>query len=168
MELPSIPGLQLLRVGTLSKTLGALGGWVAGSAPMIDLLINRGRAFIFTTGLSPADAAAGLAALRVYRSEEGQALRERLRELIGQLIPGHPSPILPVILGEDSIAVDAAQKLLNAGLWVPAIRPPTVPVGTARLRIALSTAHTDAMVRRLKAALIEHLPGNCEFLHAIR
>lgn len=168
LDMPTIAGLQLLRVGTLSKTLGALGGWVAGSASLIDLLINRGRAFIFTTGLSPADTAAGLAALRVYRSEEGAALRERLRQLVDQLIVGHPSPIVPVILGEEGVAVAAAQKLLDTGLWVPAIRPPTVPVGTARLRIALSTAHTDAMVQRLKTALLDQLPGNCEFLHAIR
>lgn len=168
LDIPSLTGLQLLRVGTLSKTLGALGGWVAGSASMIDLLINRGRAFIFTTGLSPADAAAGLAALRIYRSEEGDALRGRLRQLVDQLIVGHPSPIVPVILGEEGVAVAAAQRLLETGLWVPAIRPPTVPVGTARLRIALSTAHTDAMVQRLKTALLDQLPGNCEFLHAIR
>ena len=159
LDMPGLAGLQMLRVGTLSKTLGALGGWVAGSAAMIDLLINRGRAFIFTTGLSPADAAAGLAALRIYRSEEGDALRRRLRVLVDQLIVGHPSPIIPVILGEEGVAVAAAQRLLDAGLWVPAIRPPTVPVGTARLRIALSTAHTDAMVQRLKGVLIEQLPA---------
>jgi len=168
LEIPAIEGLQLLRVGTLSKTLGALGGWVAGSSAMIDLLINRGRAFIFTTGLSPADTAAGLAALRVYRSAEGQALRERLRRLVDQLIVAHPSPIVPVILGEEGVAVATAQRLLEEGLWVPAIRPPTVPPGTARLRIALSTAHTDAMLQRLKTALRELLPGDCEFLHAIR
>ena len=167
-DLPALPGLQLLRVGTLSKMLGSLGGWVAGSASMIDLLINRGRAFIFTTGLSPADAAAGLAALGIYRSEEGEALRQRMRQLVDQLIVGHPSPIIPLILGEEAVAVAAAQSLLEAGLWVPAIRPPTVPVGTARLRIALSTAHTDAMVQRLKTALFEQLPGSCGFLHAIR
>jgi 8-amino-7-oxononanoate synthase len=166
-EVPSLPGLQLLRVGTLSKTLGSLGGWVAGSSAMIDLLINRGRAFIFTTGLSPADAAAGLAALRIYRSEEGRALRERLRQLVDRFIVGHPSPIIPVILGEEGAAIAAAQALLDAGLWVPAIRPPTVPVGTARLRIALSTAHSDAMVQRLKTALRELRLRNCEFLDAI-
>ena len=167
-EMPVVPGLQLLRVGTLSKTLGALGGWVAGSTALIDLLINRGRAFIFTTGLSPADAAAGLAALRVYLSDEGAGLRKRLRHLIDQLIVAHPSPIIPIILGEEGIAVAAAKRLLEAGLWVPAIRPPTVPVGTARLRIALSTAHTDEMVQRLKLALSEQLPANCGFLDASR
>jgi 7-keto-8-aminopelargonate synthetase-like enzyme len=91
-----------------------------------------------------------------------------LRHLVDQLIVAHPSPIVPVILGEEGVAVAVAQKLLDAGLWVPAIRPPTVAVGTARLRIALSAAHTDAMVRDLKVALLENLPTSCEFLHALR
>lgn len=157
-EMPAMEGLDLLRVGTLSKTLGALGGWVAGSRAIIELLVNRGRSFIFTTGLSPADAAAGLAALRIYCSAEGQALRARLRHLIDDFTPGHPSPIVPVILGADEVAVSTARRLLEDGLWIPAIRPPTVAVGTARLRIALSAAHTDAMLRHLKAALAQHVP----------
>ncbi|PZN28958.1 MAG: 8-amino-7-oxononanoate synthase, partial [Proteobacteria bacterium] len=147
--------LALLRVGTLSKTLGALGGWIAGAQPFIELLINRGRSFIFTTGLSPADAAAALAALDVYCSDEGAALRARLRAHVERLRPGHPSPIVPLILGEDAAALDAARRLRERGLWIPAIRPPTVPPGTARLRIALSAAHTDAMIDRLLAALDE-------------
>lgn len=152
-EAPALDGLRLLRVGTLSKTLGALGGWVAGATALIELLVNRGRSFIYTTGLSPADAAAALAALEVYRGAEGDALRARLRHLIERLRPGHPSPIIPLILGEDARAVAAAHQLLEHGLWIPAIRPPTVPPGTARLRIALSAAHTDVMIDKLRAAL---------------
>jgi 8-amino-7-oxononanoate synthase len=152
-ELTSVEGLELLRIGTLSKTFGAQGGWIAGSRSLIDLLINRGRAFIFTTALSPADAAAALAALQIYRGEEGTALRARLRQLIDLLLPGHPSPIVPFVLGQDSVAVAMASKLLQAGFWVPAIRPPTVPAGTARLRITLSASHTPQMVASLKAVL---------------
>lgn len=160
-ELTPMQDLELLRIGTLSKTFGALGGWIAGSRPLIELLINRGRAFIFTTGLSPADTAAALAALRIYRSEEGSRLRARLRQLIDLLLPGHPSPIVPLVLGEDAVAVATASRLRDAGLWVPAIRPPTVPAGTARLRIAVSAAHTPEMVEQLKAALP---PGSLQAL----
>lgn len=152
-DVPAPPGLELLRVGTLSKTLGSLGGWVAGSSAMVDLLVNRARSFIFTTALSPADAAAGLAALQVLRSPEGAALVEHLRSLVEQVQPGHPSPIVPVVLGEEERAVKAAAALLERGLLVPAIRPPTVPPGTSRLRIALSAAHSTSQVDDLLAAL---------------
>jgi 8-amino-7-oxononanoate synthase len=149
----SVSGLQVLHVGTLSKTLGTLGGFVAGPQPLIDLLTNRARTFIFTTGLPPADAAAALAALQVCNSEEGAALRSHLRGLIDKLKPGHPSPILPVILGEDAAALAASAQLLEDGIYVPAIRPPTVPAGTARLRVAFSAAHTEVMCMRLRNAL---------------
>lgn len=145
--------LQVLHVGTLSKTLGALGGYVAGSSRLIELLINRARTFIFTTGLSPADAAAALAAARICQSQEGHQLRARLRSLIDRLRPGHPSPIVPIILGEDGAALAASAQLRAEGLHVPAIRPPTVPKGTARLRVALSAAHSEAMVSSLQGAL---------------
>jgi 8-amino-7-oxononanoate synthase len=144
---------ELLRVGTLSKTLGSLGGWVAGSRALIELFINRSRSFIFTTGLSPADAAAGLAALSILTSAEGDALRAHLRTLIDELDNAHPSPIVPVVLGEDRAALQATHELLERGLYIPAIRPPTVPRGTARLRIALSAAHTMPMVQQLRSAL---------------
>lgn len=146
-------GLPMLRVGTLSKTLGALGGWVAGPAAMIDLLVNRARTFIFTTATTPADAAAAAAALDVYCSSEGAELRKRLRTWIDLLRPGHPSAILPIVLGEESAALSASSRLLEAGLYVPAIRPPTVPLGTSRLRVTLSAAHTQEMVTRLRSAL---------------
>jgi 8-amino-7-oxononanoate synthase len=152
-EAPACEGLELLRVGTLSKMLGSLGGWVAGPASLIDVLVNRARSFIYTTGLSPADTAAGLAALAIYRSAEGQQLRARLRAIIDRLRPGHPSPIVPIILGEDRAALSAAEALLARGIYVPAIRPPTVPLGTARLRVALSAAHTDPMLLQLQEAL---------------
>jgi len=146
-------GAYVIQVGTLSKTLGALGGFVAGPKTLVDLLVNRARTYIFTTAPSPADSAAALAAISILRSTEGHALRERLRQQIAQVRPGHPSPIIPMILGEESAALAASQFLLERGLLVPAIRPPTVAVGSSRLRIALSAAHTDEQISSLTDAL---------------
>jgi len=146
-------GVTVLRMGTLSKALGSLGGFVAGPRRYVDLLRNRARPFIFTTATTPADAAAGLAALRVVRSAEGAALVARLRGHVDRLRPGHPTPIVPVVLGDEAAALAAADALLADGLLVPAIRPPTVPPGTSRLRVALSAAHTDDQLGRLAAAL---------------
>jgi 8-amino-7-oxononanoate synthase len=145
----------VLRVGTLSKTLGSLGGFVAGPRPYVDLLRNRARPFIFTTAPTPVDMAAALAAVGIVRSPEGDRLRRTLRRHVDRLRPGrgHPSPIVPVILGDEASALAAAAELADQGLLVPAIRPPTVPPGTSRLRIALSAAHTDADVDRLLHAL---------------
>jgi 7-keto-8-aminopelargonate synthetase-like enzyme len=146
-------GVPLLRMGTLSKALGSLGGFVAGPRSYVDLLVNRARPFIFTTAPTPADAAAALAAVRVVRSPEGGALVSRLRTHVDRLRPGHPTPIVPVVVGDEAAALDAAARLLEAGLLVPAIRPPTVPPGTSRLRVTLSAAHTDDQVDRLVGAL---------------
>jgi 8-amino-7-oxononanoate synthase len=145
----------VLRMGTLSKALGSLGGFVAGSRRYVDLLRNRARSFIFTTASTPADTAAGLAALRVVRSDEGEALSARLRRHVDRLRPGHPTPIVPLVIGAETDALAAAAALLERGLLVPAIRPPTVPPGTSRLRVALSAAHSDAQVDRLVDALAE-------------
>ena len=153
-DLPEYP--DILRVGTLSKTLGSLGGFVAGPRACIDLVINAARPFIFTTAPTPADSAAALAAVRVLRSSEGEALVGRLRAHVERVAPGHPSPIVPIVLGDEQRAVDASTHLLDVhGLLVPAIRPPTVAPGTSRLRIALSAAHTDDEVDRLAKALVE-------------
>jgi 8-amino-7-oxononanoate synthase len=152
---PDLHGVEALRVGTLSKTLGSVGGFVVGSPPLIDLLVNRARSFIFTTALSPADAAAALAALAIVRSAEGRELCARLRCHVDRVRRGHPSPIVPVVLGAEARALVAASALLDRGLLVPAIRPPTVAPGTSRLRVALSAAHTDAQVDALVAALAE-------------
>jgi len=146
---------EVLHIGTLSKSLGSMGGWIAGSNAAIDLLVNRGRTFIYTTALSIPDTAAALAALRIYTSTEGASLRARLRGYAEQLIPAHRSPIVPLIFGSENNALLAAERLLEQGLHVPAIRPPTVPVGTARLRVTLSAAHTQSMIDRLLLALRE-------------
>ena len=145
----------VLRVGTLSKTLAALGGFIAGPRPLTDLIVNRARSYIFTTASTPADAAAALAALGIVQSAEGDELRARLRANVDQLREGHPSPIIPMMCGSEARAVAAASALLERGLLVPAIRPPTVAPGTSRLRVAISAAHTLDQVRELRVALDE-------------
>jgi 8-amino-7-oxononanoate synthase len=152
---PDLDGLEVLRVGTLSKTLGSLGGFVAGPRDMTDLLVNRARSYIFTTASSPADAAAARAALEVLRGPEGPTLVERLRTNVDRLAPGHPSPIVPVVVGDEGAAVAAAAALLERGLLVPAIRPPTVAPGSSRLRVALSAAHDPEQVDVLAGALAD-------------
>jgi 8-amino-7-oxononanoate synthase len=142
-------GLDHLRVGTLSKFLGSLGGFVAGPGPFVDLLVNRARTFVFTTAPSPVDTAAALAALGVLRSAEGASLVGHLRRRVDQVVAGHPSPIVPVVIGEEAAAMAASAALRERGLLVPAIRPPTVAPGTSRLRISLSAAHTAEDVRAL-------------------
>jgi len=151
--LAGFDGLRVLRVVTLSKALGTVGGAVCGPGPFIDLLVNRARPFIFTTGPAPADSAAALAAIRIVRGPEGEELLGRLRGRVHRLRPGHRSPIVPIILGAEAEALRAAEALLEQGLLVPAIRPPSVPPGTSRLRVALSAAHTGDMVDRLAAGL---------------
>jgi 7-keto-8-aminopelargonate synthetase-like enzyme len=150
---------DVLRVGTLSKTLGALGGFVAGPARYTNLLVNRARSYIFTTASTPADAAAALAALAIVRSAEGDALRLRLRGNVDRLRAGHPSPIVPYVCGAEQAALDAARALLDAGLLVTAIRPPTVAPGTSRLRVTLSAAHTPEQVDRLARVLADRFPA---------
>ncbi len=144
-----------LRVGTLSKTLGSLGGFVATNAAFCDLLVNRARPYIFTTASTPADTAAARAALAVLRSPEGDALVARLRGHVQRVRAGHPSPIIPVVLGDEQAALDASAFMAERGLLVPAIRPPTVAVGTSRLRVALSAAHTDDEIAQLVDALAQ-------------
>jgi 8-amino-7-oxononanoate synthase len=151
---PEVPNADhVLHVGTLSKTLGALGGFVAGPARYVELVENLARPYIFTTAPTPADTAAALAALRVLQSPEGDALVARLRMLVDRVRHGHPSPIIPIVIGDEGGTIGAAQALLQRGILVPAIRPPTVPPLTSRLRITLSAAHTDAEVDLLVEAL---------------
>ena len=128
------------QMGTLSKAAGLSGGYLAASRDWIDLLTNRARSFIYSTAPPPALAHAATAALALIRSAEGKALREKLRENIARLSPG-PTPIIPKVLGTNEAALAAAASLEQAGFLVPAIRFPTVPRGTARLRISVSAAH---------------------------
>jgi 8-amino-7-oxononanoate synthase len=143
-----------VQMGTLGKALGAAGGYIAGSRTLVEHLWNRARTLMFSTAPSLADAAAARAGIALVRSPEGAALREQLaahrREIAG---PDHPSAIVPVILGAERAALEAARTLWERGLWVPAIRYPTVARGKARLRVSLSAAHDTADLARLRDAL---------------
>ena len=150
---PLHPGCRVLRVGTLSKAVGSLGGFVCGPRTFTDLLINKARSYIFTTATAPAAAAAASAAIDVIDSDEGDRLKARLRANIDRVRPDHPSPIIPIIVGDEDRAVATSAALAAEGVLVPAIRPPTVPVGTSRLRVTVSAAHTDDDLKRLAEAL---------------
>jgi 8-amino-7-oxononanoate synthase len=151
-----------IQMGTLGKALGASGGYICGSRALIDLLVNRARSFIFSTAPVPAAAAAATAAIQFVQSAEGETRRKHLRTGVAELqskienrksqIPG---AILPFILGDETRAVEAAAKLREQNIFVPAIRYPTVARGKARLRVTLTAAHTAADVSRLAAALNE-------------
>ncbi len=147
-----------IQMGTLGKALGVSGGYIAGSRMLIDFLINRARSFIFSTAPSPAIAAAARASLRIVQSPEGDALRTRLQENL-RLFAGAmkaklpPSAIMPLILGSEERALTEAARLQEAGFFVPAIRYPTVPRNTARLRITLSAAHAPGQIGALAEAL---------------
>ncbi|HCB14391.1 MAG TPA: 8-amino-7-oxononanoate synthase [Gammaproteobacteria bacterium] len=157
--LPASP--RLILMGTLGKAAGVSGAFVAGDPRVIEWLMQRGRPYIFTTASSPVIAAALLASLELIvagddRRAHLQALIARLRTgldgLPWRLLPSLTA-IQPLVIGDNQAAVALAERLLAQGLWVPAIRPPTVPIGTARLRISLSAAHTAAQVDALLAAL---------------
>ena len=152
---------RVIYMGTLGKAAGVSGAFVAGAATVIETLIQRARSYIFTTGASPIMAHTLLKSLTLI--EEGIALRQHLRTLTKELGEGlhhtrwqftpSPSAIQPIMIGENQEATRVAKALLERGLWVPAIRPPTVPKGTARLRISLSAAHTHEHVATLVDAL---------------
>ena len=147
-----------IQMGTLGKALGVSGGYIAGSRTLIDFLINRARSFIFSTAPSPAVAAASRASLRIVQSAEGEALRARLRKNIALLssllgTARAESAIIPLILGSEERALEEAARLFETGFFVPAIRYPTVPKNTARLRITLSAAHTPDQIRGLTRAM---------------
>ena len=148
-------------MGTLGKAFGSFGAFVAGSQDLVETLIQRARPYIYTTASPPAVAEATREALRIVQAEEWR--RERLRALVGRFRAGvqalglplgdSPTPIQPVLLGESARALRWSEALERRGLLVTAIRPPTVPAGSARLRVTLSAAHTEAQVDRLIDAL---------------
>jgi 8-amino-7-oxononanoate synthase len=148
-------------VGTLGKAFGTFGAFVAGDANLIDYLIQRARTYIYTTALPPAVAAAGRAALRLSQQESWR--RERLHSLtvrfraaaaaLGLPLAASSTPIQPLIVGESAWALALSVALMNAGYWVAAIRPPSVPAGSARLRITLSAAHREQDVDALAETL---------------
>ncbi len=151
-----------VQMGTLSKALGGLGGFVAGGKELIDFLKNKSRPFMFTTALPPAACAAGIEALRVVEGEEGAARREKLWEncrYLGKNLEAIgfdvdvQSPIIPIVLGGAQKALEASKTLLDRDILVPAIRPPTVPRGTSRLRVSLSSEHSSEHLNLLLDAL---------------
>jgi 8-amino-7-oxononanoate synthase len=156
-------GLQDVPIlmGTLGKACGTFGAFVASSSEIVETLLQRARTYIYTTALPPAVAAASRAALRLVREEPwrrarllGHVARFRREALrLGLPLMDSSTPIQPLLLGSEAAALAASDALVAAGIWVPAIRPPTVPAGASRLRITFSAAHTDADVDRLLEAL---------------
>jgi 8-amino-7-oxononanoate synthase len=146
-------------VGTFGKAFGTFGAFVAGDADLIDFLIQKSRTYIYTTALPPAVAAATFAALEVaqrdaWRRERVLAHARRVHGVLG--LPGTAqSAIVPVILRDEARALAASRELEARGFLVSAIRPPTVPAGTARLRVTLSATHEETQVDALIAALAE-------------
>jgi len=150
------PALVPLQMGTLSKALGSYGGYLCASRPIVDLLRSRARSFVYTTGLPPASVAAAIAALDVIEGDPDWAATPlRRARLFTRLLnlPEAESPIVPVVIGDAAVALAASQHLLTQGFLVTAIRPPTVPDGTARLRITFSAGHSEADVAALADAV---------------
>ena len=157
---------DIIRMGTLSKAVGALGGYIAGSHALIELLINKARGFIFTTGLPPATLAAANTALDVIRSSpelrqrlfsHAEHLKTALINLGYTLLPSE-TQILPVVLGSPQQATNIADALLAEGVFAPAIRPPAVPPDTSRLRLTVMATHTETEIQQAIAAFAAVLP----------
>ena len=154
---------RVVYIGTLGKAAGVSGAFAAGADEVIEWLLQSARSYIFTTGAPPLLAHALLASLDLI--ERGDHRRAHLAQLIAQLRAGlrlkrwrlsdSTTAIQPLIIGENSEALRIGAQLYESGLWIPVIRPPTVPEGTSRLRISLSAAHTPAQVERLVIALNE-------------
>ena len=154
---------NLVYVGTLGKAAGVSGAFIAAHASVIELMIQRARPYIYTTASPPAIAHALLTSLDIIEGEEGASLRAHLAALIAQLDdelrltrwqrPVSHTAIQPIVIGANDEALRVAASLHAQGLWVPAIRPPTVPANTARLRLTLSAAHTPEQVTQLAQAI---------------
>ncbi len=152
-----------VQMGTLGKALGTHGAYIAGSVSLREFLINRARSFIFSTAQPAPVAAAAREALRICCSPEGEDLRASLRQNIDLLgeelgLAEMPSAIVPLIIGEESDAMQVSAKLLDSGFLVPAIRYPTVSKGSARLRVAVSAKHSSESIKKLAAALAGLIP----------
>ena len=162
-EVLKVQGDVEIQMGTLSKALGVSGGYIAGSRRLVELLVNRARSFIYSTAPAPAMAAAATAALEWLMTDVGEQRRELLWRNLARLGDSLPpalmqgrriqSAIVPVVLGESARALDAADRLLEAGFVVPAIRYPTVAKDAARLRITVSAKHSAEQIAGLCEAL---------------
>jgi len=141
-----------LQMGTLSKAIGSYGGYICASQPVIDLLRTRARTLIYSTGLPPASAAAAIASLEIIETEPDYAALpvEKANRFTRALnLPAAESPIVPLVLGDPETTLDASAFLEEEGFLVTAIRPPTVPKGTARLRFTFTALHKDDDIDRL-------------------
>jgi 8-amino-7-oxononanoate synthase len=141
-----------LQMGTLSKAVGAFGGYLCASQPVIELMRNRARTLIYSTGLPPAIVAAAIAALDVIEREPGYAalpVQKAKAFTKAARLPDAQSPIVPLVLGDEQATLNASQVLMDEGFLVVAIRPPTVPAGTARLRMTFTAQHPDDEIARL-------------------
>ena len=143
------------QMGTLGKAAGSAGGYLAANQSSIDLITNKARSFIYSTAPPPAQVAASLAGINLIVSSEGAKLRQRLRANTATFQPTHPSatPIIPLIFGDNERALEASERLRDQSFLVPAIRYPTVPKNTARLRVTLSAVHSEAQVQSLYTAV---------------
>jgi len=155
-----------IQMGTLGKALGASGGYIAGSRALIDFLVNRSRSLIFSTAPVPAAVAAAKAGINFVQSVEGKKRRELLWQRIREFGAALTNPrtefasaIVPIIIGKEQDALNAAAGLREAGIFVPAIRYPSVARGQSRLRMTITAAQEEEDVRRLNAALASLLPG---------
>ncbi|MSU59841.1 MAG: 8-amino-7-oxononanoate synthase [Pedosphaera sp.] len=149
-----------IQMGTLGKAIGASGGYICGSQALIDFLVNRARSFIFSTAPVPAAVAAATAGIQLVQSSEGKQLTKQLWSRIAEFRSALRTPhsalvsaILPLIIGDETKAVTAATNLRERGIFVPAIRYPTVARGTARLRVTLTAAHSAEDVAELLTSL---------------
>ena len=142
-----------VQMGTLGKALGAAGGYICGSRPLIECLLNRARSFIFSTAPTPATVAAASAAIQLLKSSEGETRRARLWQHVAELNPELRSAIIPVMIGPETKSLEAAAKLRKLGIFVPAIRYPTVARGAARLRVTVTAAHMADDIATLKSTL---------------
>ncbi|WP_417493042.1 8-amino-7-oxononanoate synthase [Maricaulis sp.] len=155
------PALAPLQMGTLSKSLGSYGGYLCASNAVCELLRTRARPLVFTTAPAPASIAAALKALDLVETDTAMCERPALlarRFCAAAGLPAPVSPIVPVILGSANAALEASSRLRQAGFLVTAIRPPTVPRGTARLRITFSAAHDEADIDRLAGLVAAYAP----------
>lgn len=158
-----VAGQIEIQMGTLGKALGSAGGYICGSRTLIDYLVNRARSFIFSTAPVPAAASAATAAVQFVQSAEGQARRNQLWARVDQVkngliaaglvLPPVRSAIIPLVIGDETKTVEAAAALREQGIFIPAIRYPTVARGRARLRLTVSAAHAAADVSQVVGAL---------------
>ena len=163
LEYCQIQSDRIVYIGTLGKAAGVSGAFVCAHKTLMECLIQKGRPYIYSTATPPAIAHTVLASLHLIEGEEGQARRAHLNQLIAiwhhelQLqhwqISSSMTPIQPLVLGSNAAALSASKQLDEAGYWIPAIRPPTVPEGSARLRITFSANHSTQAVRELIAEL---------------